>query len=169
MRMMHGAALCAAIAIVSAAGCASGRGVIKPGTTPAAVGEAAVTPAAVTKKRMTRIVVSGSSGDCTATIDDYKIIGKKRKRIAWLVEDDSKGCSAGESWHIELEFASEWNNGSDKIVKVKRDEFKSIRIHENTPETSGTPLKYKVYLVYPRFWDTDLRIEVIDPELDIEM
>lgn len=168
MRMIFGKAVIVALTMVGAASCASNSGGIKPSTAPPASGAAAVTPAAAAKVRMTRIVVSGASLDCTATIDDYNIVGKPNKKVAWMVEDASTGCSSGENWHIELEFTTDWNNGADRIVKIKRDDIKAIKVHPNTPPTTGGPHKYKVFLVYPRSGN-DVRIEVIDPELDIEM
>jgi hypothetical protein len=156
-----------AVVVACTAGCAS-KTPLSPTPEPSKIGQAAVTPAPV--KRLTRIVVSGASGHCTATIDDYRISGKRNKRIAWLVEDASTGCSAGEDWHIRLEFESEWNNGDDRFVKIKRDDIKGLRVNPNTtPTQPDRPLKYKVYLIYPRLFGEDVRIEVIDPELDIQM
>ena len=172
MRMTTNAAcLCVAIVIVSGAGCASGGGVIRQSSEgPALVGEAAVTPAPAARKRITRIVVTGNSGDCRATIDDYKIVGKRNKKIAWLVEDQSNGCGANEKWHIQLEFTTAWNHGRDKFVNIHPDDLTILRVHPNTPETKpGAPHVYKVYLVYPKLFGPDIRIPLIDPELDIEI
>lgn len=170
MMMRNMAFLCVAVAIVGAASCASSGGKLQPAPPPAVAGPAAVTPPAEVKKRMTRIVVKTSeSGACTATIDDYKITGKIGKRIAWMVENNSNSCPDGENWHIELDFATGWNNGNNRIVKIHPDELTSVKIHQNTRPTAGTPLEYKVYMVYPRFLAPALRIPVIDPELDIEM
>ena len=105
---------------------------------------------------MTRIVLNK---DCRATIDDIKIVGKIGKKVAWLVEND--GCVG--DWHIELEFASEWNNGHDRFVKIEFDDIKAVRIHERTPPTEGRPLYYKVVLVVGKN-----RFDLIDPELEIE-
>lgn len=166
MRMIDLKHVVVSIAVAGAAGCASSSGGLKPSPTkPPAVGAAAVTTAADVRARMTRILVKA---DCTATIDDAVIVGKPGKKVGWLVEDE--GCSAGESWHIELEFTSEWNNGRDRRVKINRDDFRAVMVHRNTPPTSpGNGHEYKVYLVYPRFWTGDVRIPVIDPELDIAM
>ncbi|HWI17122.1 MAG TPA: hypothetical protein VNT81_05220 [Vicinamibacterales bacterium] len=158
-----------AIALIGS-GCASGSGGIKPSSpvTPA-VGAAAITPAALQQTRMTRILVSGATGTCTATVDDEVIVGKPGKKIGWLVEDASNGCSSGEDWRIELEFTNDWNNGKDRVVKIDRDDFKAIMVHRNTPPTGpGGGHKYKVFIVYPR-WGADQRIELIDPEVDIAM
>lgn len=172
MRMINAKYVVVLVALASAS-CASSSGGITPSTAkPPAVGAAAVTPAAEARTRVTRIVVEGASGDCTATIDDEVLVGKPNKKIGWLVEDASGGCSTGEDWHVELVFTSEWNHGRDRTVKVNRDDFKVIRIHPQTPPTppgAGNGHKYKVYLVYPRFWTADIRIPVIDPEVDIEM
>lgn len=164
MRILSRALLFVSIAIVGAVGCASGGGGIRPPAKPAANGSYAITPSWFLRRRVTRIVVSGPSGEfCTASIDDYRIIGKPGKKVAWLVEDASEGCEFGEDWHIELEFTNAWNNGHDKIVKIGRDDIKSVKIHPRTPPTGAkAPLIYKVYLVAKG------RRAVIDPELEIE-
>ena len=170
MRTISSSVFWIAIAIVAGAGCASSSGGIKPDAQPPKVGEAALTRSDDVKKRMTRIVVSGSSGDCTATIDDPTIVGKPGKKIGWLVEDASTGCSSNENWYIELEFASAWNNGNNREIAIDADDVKFLRVHPNTPLTTpGAGHEYKVYLVYPRFWGKDIRIALIDPEVDIAM
>ena len=96
---------------------------------------------------------------CTATIDDAKIIGKIGSKVAWVAED--YGCGA--DWHLELEFATGWNHGGDRTVKVRRNDIKSVTINRATLPTEGKPLYYKVILVIGKS-----RIELIDPELEIE-
>jgi len=155
MRILNRTLLCVSIAIVGAAGCASGGGFKKP-EGPPATGQGAITPADVARKRLTRIVVNAA---CRATIDDGRIVGKIGKKVAWLVEDN--GCAG--DWHIELEFANSWNDGEDRVVKIKRDDIKSIRIRDRTPPTEGKPLYYKVFIVAGK-----TRVELIDPELEIE-
>jgi hypothetical protein len=151
-------------AFVGATACASSSGPIRPPAKPPAVGAAAITPLTDVKIRSTRIWVKS---DCSATIDHDDIVGKPGKKIAWLVEDH--GCSPNDDWHIELLFMKEWNHGRNKKVKIDRDDFKSIKIHANTPETGANGHKYKVYLVYTNFWGETSRVELIDPEVDIEM
>jgi len=170
MRMISGALVCA-MAMAGAASCANRAAALQTAAAPA-VGAAALTPAAGLKKRMTRIVVTGAAAaDCQATIDDGDIIGRQRKRVAWMVEDDTSGCTAGRNWHIELEFTSDWNNGNDRIVKVKPDDFKIVKIDQAASPTGSDGHDYKVYIVYPAPWpwQTPVRIPLIDPELDIEM
>jgi len=173
MRTLNRTLLCVSIALVGAAGCASSG--IKPPVQTPKMGKDAITPPDSLKRSSTRIVVSIRDGakpgeeKCQATIDDYTITGRLGKKVAWLVEDNAAGgCSLGEDWRIELQFENEWNNGHDRIVKIKRDDIKDVRIHQNTRPTEGTPLKYKVYLVYPKFIGDDIRVQVIDPELEIE-
>lgn len=155
MRKLNRTLLFVWLAIVGAVGCAS-MGGQKPPVGPPATGEGAITPRDAVKTRLTRIVLNK---DCRATIDDRKIVGKIGKKVAWLVEND--GCVG--DWHIELEFASEWNNGRDRFVKIEFDDIKSVRIHERTSPTEGKPLYYKVVLVVGKN-----RFELIDPELEIE-
>jgi hypothetical protein len=172
MRTLNRTLLCVSIALVGAAGCAS-SGKKPPVSTPK-MGKEAITPSESVKRSSTRIVVSirkdakPEEEKCQATIDDYRITGRLGKKVAWLVEDNAEGgCSLGEDWRIELQFENEWNNGHDRIVKIKRDDINDVRIHPNTKPTEGTPLTYKVYLVYPKFGD-DIRVKLIDPELEIE-
>jgi hypothetical protein len=160
-------ALCVAMTIVSAGGCASGGG-IKTDGPPPKIGQDAVTPQSAARKRMTRILVSGASGHCTATIDDLDIVGKPNKKIAWMVEDGTSGCSAGKDWYIRLEFTTPWNNGRDQVVEIDRDDLEILKVHPNTPVTGADGHDYKVYLMYRQSGDDEKRL-VIDPELDIEM
>ena len=97
--------------------------------------------------------------ECRATIDDGRIVGKIGKKVAWLVEDN--GCAG--DWRIELEFATGWNNGQDRTMKISRDDIKAVNINRATLPTEGKPLYYKVILVAGK-----TRIELIDPELEIE-
>lgn len=165
MRMFDGKFAIVSAAFVGLAACASSSGGIKPTPKPPKQGGAAITQAADVKVRFTRILVKD---DCEATIDHADIVGKKGKKIGWLVED--AGCSPNDDWHIELVFLSDWNHGKDRKVKIDRDDFKSIKIHPDTPVTGPNGHKYKVFLVYTNFWgvETD-RFELIDPEVDIEM
>jgi hypothetical protein len=155
MRLLNRTLLCVCLAIVGAVGCAS-KGGFKPPEGAPATGQGAVTPPDVVRKRLTRIVVNPN---CKATIDDQLIVGKIGKKVAWLVEDN--GCAG--DWHIELEFATGWNNGGDRIVKIKRDDIKSVNINRATKPTEGKPLYYKVVIVAGT-----TRVELIDPELEIE-
>jgi hypothetical protein len=161
---IQGNYLVVAMALVGC-GCASGSGGMTPsGSKPPAMGAAAITPEALQRTRFTRILVNA---DCSATIDDEVLVGKPGKKIGWMVED--AGCSAGEDWRIELQFENNWNNGRDRIVKIDPDHFRDVMVHPNTPTTGpGAGHKYKVYLVYPK-WGDDIRIPVIDPEVDIAM
>jgi hypothetical protein len=130
-------------------------------------GTAAVT--AAVKKRLTRIVVTGGGANkCTATIDDMELIGKRNKRVAWMVEDATTAdCPDGRKWHVELDFHSDWNNGSDRIIEIARDDVEKRKIHSSVPETGATGLDYDVYIVYTWFGGS-FRDKVIDPELEIE-
>src|SRR5688572_27630943 len=106
--------LCVSLAIVGAAGCASGGG-MRPPDQPPAIGKDAITLPDLARRRSTRIVVyrPDATKECKATIDDYRIIGKPGKKVAWLVEDNSGGCALGNDWQVELEFDNQWNNGAD--------------------------------------------------------
>lgn len=174
MRTLNRISLCVSIAIVGAVSYPNAGGIHPPAATrPPATGQDPVTPPDAIRRRATRIVVSRPerSQECKATIDDIVIVGKLGKKVAWLVEDFTEDgvCAVGHKWRIELQFENEWNNGRDRIVKIDRDDIEDVRIHPRTPETEkGNGLKYKVYLVYPKFWGDDTRILVIDPELEIE-
>ena len=167
MRMSSGAIVGVVMVMVGTLGCASGGGIPTGGSKPK-MGEEARTPDAQARRRMTRILVTGSSGQCEATIDDLTIVGKRNKKVAWLVEDGTTGCSEGEDWYIRLEFETEWNNGRNRVVNIDRDDIEQIRVHRNTPPTGANGHKYKIYLMYRRIGD-DTKIPVIDPQLDIEM
>ena len=172
MRTLNRTLLCVSIALVGAAGCASSGG-IKPPAQPPATGKEAITPPDSARRRSTRIAVSrpDDSKECTATIDDDIIIGKRGKKVAWLVEDFTagKGCFYGTNWHIEVRFHdADWNHGNDPKVKIDRDDIKAVRIHPQAAETRpGMGRKYKVWLVYSIFSGGEDKA-LIDPELEIE-
>lgn len=164
MKMSHGRLLILAAA-VAAAGCASASGGVQSTPVkPAATGAAAITPTALlARKRFTRILVNA---DCTAYIDDASIVGKRAKKVGWVVED--AGCSPnGNDWHIELVFDdADWNKGSNRTVKITPDDLKAFKIH---PQAEYRKRTYKVWLVQTGFWGEITRNMVIDPEVDIQM
>ena len=64
---------------------------------------------------------------------------------------------------------NDWNKGHDRTVKIDRDDIKAVRIRPNAELTEpGMGRIYKVWLVYSIFSGGN-DIELIDPELEIEI